>query len=194
MIVLEDRLWSSCSCGSRMLVIPAGIIAFCLLAIGFARLKDATSKWLRGVQPRTNSDRTDSLLTHRATVVLGTTAVLAVAFVASVSPNATYIATDGSIIVENGCHATTTYTKEIRLDFASTIFERKKRWGRSRETHRLLISDGRTTIVLKLGGHNDYAMLARIAPKPMAQYAKALRERNRPVPAPLLYLLQESNS
>nr|WP_298097012.1 hypothetical protein [uncultured Shinella sp.] len=193
MIVLEDRLWSSFSCGSRMLIIPAGIIAFCLLTIGFARLKEAASRSLRGVQPRTNSDLTDSFLTHRATVVLGTTALLSVSFVASVSPNVTYIASDGSSIVENGCHATTTYTKEIRLDFSSAIYEHKTSRRRSRETHRLLVSDGRSTIILKLGGQKDYAILARIAPKPMAQYAKALRESSRPIPAPLLHLLQQSD-
>lgn len=194
MIVLEDRLWSSFSCGSRMLVIPVGIIVVILLIIGFTYLKERASSWLRGIEPSTNSAWINGLLAYRATVVLGTTALLCICLIASVSRNVTHIATDGSIIVEDGCLATTTYAKEIRLDSASLTYERKTRWKRSRETHRLVISDGRNTIVLKLGGHKDYAILAHIAPKPMAQYAKALRERNRPVPAPLLHLLQENNS
>lgn len=194
MIVLEERLWSNFPCGSRMLIIPVAIVAVALLIIGFTYLKERASNWLRGVEPRTNSSWINGLLAYRATVVLGTTALLCICLIASVSPNVTYIATDGSIIVENGCHVTTTYTKEIRLDSASATYERNTRWRRSRETHRLVISDGRSTIVLKLGDHKDYVILARIAPKPMAQYAKALLERNRPIPAALLHLLQENNS
>lgn len=188
LIVLQDNIWSDLSCGSRMVIVPIFTVAgllFCATLIFFMR---HINNWIQGGQQLTYS-----WIKSRATIALITVATVSIGLVTAVSPNVTRYATNGSVLVESGCHATTIYTKRIPLDQASITYKRSER-RRGYDGHSLLVKGSGYIVTLNLAHQKNYSVLARIAPGPMEQFARALREENQNVPAPLRNLLKRNNT
>lgn len=184
MIVLEESIWSDLSCGSRMVAMPivfvAGLIFFVTCIFFVSRLK----RWLRG-EPQP----THHWIKSRAVVVLGTTLLVGFGVLMSVSPSVTQFTTNGKVIVESGCRATSTYAKTIPLDFAKITYKHTA-GRRGRSTDSLVVKGSGYTITLNLNQQKHWPALFRIAPGPVEQFAKVRREQGEDIPGPLLQLLK----
>lgn len=190
MIVLEESIWSDLSCGSRMVVIPIVYVAGFIFMVACIFLSSRLHRWLKGrPQP------TRHWMRSRAAVVLGTTILVGVGLVSSVSPSVSRFTTNGKVIVESGCRAASTYTKTIPLDFAKITYKRYVgRRGRSSSPASLVIKGSGYTITLNLNRQKHWPALFRIAPGPVEQFARELREKGQDVPRPLLQLLKWSGA
>lgn len=188
LIVLEESFWSDLSCGSRMVIIPifhiAGFVLLGMLIIFSHQVKN----WTRG-KPSPNY----GWIKGRAAIVFGPILLFILALGAAMAPSVSRFSTDGSVLVESGCRTTTTYTKRIPLDLAKLTYKRSER-RRGHDGHSLVVTGSGYTITLNLKRQKNYSVLARIAPGPMEQFARALREENRDIPPPLLSLLKQKNT
>ncbi|HEV7245840.1 MAG TPA: hypothetical protein VGN93_02485 [Shinella sp.] len=187
LIVLEESIWSDLSCGSRT-VIPIVFVATMIFLVTCIFFSSRVKRWFQGKpQP------THHWITSRPVVVIGTTALVGLGFVGSALPSVTRVTTNGKVIVESGCHATSTYAKTIQLDFATRTYKHTAR-RRGQDTDLLVIKGSGHTITLNLNRQKHWPALLRIAPGPVEQFARALREQGKDIPGPLLQLLKWSST
>lgn len=189
MVLLDDRLWSGFSCGSRMLVMPVGAI-FVLLAIVFlALLKDVIDRrWWPRPKVEYPSGWTNSALALWSVGSLAAVFLASFIFVILLSPTLTSIRTDGRSVVETGCDRSEVYKTQIDLATADISYHHPKR-GRGYSQHFVVVSDARNDIRISLERESNYPVLIKIAPRAMQEFAEWIVAAGRPVPAPLVKLL-----